>query len=82
MLPKQIGSRSSKRSSGNVLSISEIKLRVMRRQCLDRRMPDREALEREVVAWETRRNRHGRTVDWRFTTEDACIKLQHLYPSF
>ena len=35
---------------------------------------------REVAAWEATRNATGRGVDWRFTTEDARIKLKHLYP--
>jgi hypothetical protein len=37
-------------------------------------------LEREVAAWEAARNATGRGVDWRLTTEDARIKLKHLYP--
>jgi len=37
-------------------------------------------LEREVAAWQATRNATGRGVDWRFTTQDARIKLKHLYP--
>jgi len=33
-----------------------------------------------VAAWEVRRNADGVTVDWRFTTADARIKLKRLYP--
>jgi hypothetical protein len=54
---------------------------VLARQCLDRRIPDRSTLEAEVAAWETERNELGSKVDWRFTTEDARIKLKRLYPS-
>ena len=36
----------------------------------------------EVVAWETRRNQRAASTNWRFTTQDARIKLKHLYPSF
>ena len=50
-------------------------------QCLDRRLADRATLEREVTAWQAARNASGRGVDWRFTTEDARIKLKHLYPA-
>jgi hypothetical protein len=50
-------------------------------QCLDRRLADRATLEREVAAWQVARNRAGRGVDWRLTTEDARIKLKHLYPA-
>jgi hypothetical protein len=45
------------------------------------RIPDRQTLEREVAAWEAERNRLGGEIDWRFTTEDARIKLKRLYPS-
>jgi hypothetical protein len=50
-------------------------------QCLDRRLADRATLEREVGAWQAARNRAGRGVNWRFTTEDARFKLKHLYPT-
>jgi hypothetical protein len=33
------------------------------------------------MAWQAARNRAGRGVNWRFTTEDARIKLKHLYPA-
>jgi hypothetical protein len=34
-----------------------------------------------VAAWQAARNASGRGVDWRLTTEDARIKLKHLYPA-
>jgi hypothetical protein len=34
-----------------------------------------------VAAWEERRNDARATVNWRFTTDDARIKLKRLYPS-
>jgi hypothetical protein len=67
---------------GSWLNMAEIELGVLAAQCLDRRLPDRPTLEREVVAWEEARNAATRTIDWRFTTADARIKLTHLYPSF
>ncbi len=66
---------------GSWLNMAEIELSVVAEQCLDRRLPDRPTLEREVAAWEQRRNAATRTIDWRFTTADARIKLKHLYPS-
>jgi hypothetical protein len=54
---------------------------VLAGQCLDRRLADQARLQREVAAWEATRNATGRGVDWRFTTEDARIKLKHLYPA-
>jgi hypothetical protein len=41
----------------------------------------RATLEREAAAWQAARDRAGRGVNWRFTTEDARIKLKHLYPT-
>ena len=66
---------------GSWLDMAEIEIGVMARQCLDRRIPDQSALRREVAAWQAQRNRDGIRVDWRFTTEDARIKLKSLYPS-
>jgi DDE superfamily endonuclease len=66
---------------GSWLNIAEIELAVLAEQCLHRRLADRATLEREVAAWEAARNASGRGVDWRFTTEDARIKLKHLYPA-
>jgi hypothetical protein len=54
---------------------------VLVRQCLKRRLPDMETLEREATAWCTERNRLGASVDWRFRTEEARTKLRSLYPS-
>ena len=63
------------------LNMAEIELAVLAGQCLDRRLADRATLEREVAAWQAARSASGRGVDWRFTTEDARIKLKHLYPA-
>lgn len=65
---------------GSWLNMAEIELSVLSRQCLNRRIPDQPALIREVAAWEARRNVAGATVEWRFTTDDARIKLKKLYP--
>ena len=48
-------------------------------QCLNRRIPDQDAVSEEVSAWAKRRNDHGSTAQWRFATEDARIKLRSLY---
>ena len=67
---------------GSWPNMAEIELGILAGQCLDRRLPDRETLEHEVAAWVTKRNAAIRTIDWRFTTHDARIKLDHLYPVF
>ncbi len=66
---------------GSWLNMAEIELSVLATQCLQRRLPDKESLQREVAAWEERRNHDSRTIDWQFTTADARIKLKRLYPS-
>ncbi len=66
---------------GSWLDMAEVEFSVLARQCLDRRIPDRELLEREVAAWEARRNAVKARVDWQFTTGKAREKLKRLYPS-
>ena len=61
--------------------MAEIEFSVLKRQCLSRRIPDQQTLTREVQAWQNRRNQQCSTVHWRFTTQDARIKLKKLYPS-
>jgi hypothetical protein len=51
-------------------------------QGLNRRIPDIQTLESEITAWNTQRNADAKTVSWRFTTENARIKLKRLYPVF
>ncbi|MCY4529643.1 MAG: IS630 family transposase, partial [Chloroflexi bacterium] len=36
---------------------------------------------REVSALERERNEAVAIIDWRFSTQDARTKLQHIYPS-
>jgi hypothetical protein len=66
---------------GSWLNVAEMELSVVARQCLDRRIPDIEALRREVAAWEATRNTAVVKVNWQFTTTDARVKLKRLYPS-
>lgn len=63
------------------LNQAEIEFGVLAEQCLDRRIPDRATLQREVAAWETERNEAGARINWRFTVEDARAKLRRLYPA-
>jgi hypothetical protein len=65
---------------GSWLNMAEIELSVLSRQCLNRRIPDQPTLRHEIAAWETQRNDATSTVNWRFTTDDARIKLKRLYP--
>jgi hypothetical protein len=65
---------------GSWLNMAEIELSILSRQCLDRRIPDQATLREEVAAWVDARNARARPMEWRFTTEDARIKLKKLYP--
>lgn len=65
---------------GSWLNMAEIELSCLSSQCLDRRIPSREILQRELKAWEKARNSRQAKVDWRFTVENARLKLKRLYP--
>ncbi len=66
---------------GSWLNMAEIEVSVLSRQCLHRRVPEVATLQAEVDAWQARRNTASSSIDWRFTTDDARIKLKRLYPS-
>jgi len=65
---------------GSWLNIAEITISVLARQCLCRRIDSIERLNSELVAWNAVRNCNRSPVMWHFTTENARIKLRHLYP--
>jgi DDE superfamily endonuclease len=65
---------------GSWLNRAEIELGVLRQQCLDRRIPDFSTLTGEVAAWQRDRNAAQAKVDWQFTTADARVKRNRLYP--
>ena len=65
---------------GSWLNIAEIELSAVTRQCLDRRIPDIDTLNRELSFWERDRNDCAKEVQRHFTTEQARGKLKHLYP--
>ncbi len=64
---------------GSWLNMAEIELAVLSGQCLDRRIGEEETLRQEIAAWEKERNAQQVRVNWRFTTQDARIKLKRLY---
>lgn len=65
---------------GSWLNMAEIELSVLKGQCLDRRIPEMEAMQAHVAAWEKARNNSTRKIVWQFKTSDARIRLRHLYP--
>lgn len=66
---------------GSWLDMAESELGVLSVQCLDRRIPDQRMLKEEVEAWELDRNKKHAKADWRFTTDNARVKLKRLYPA-
>jgi transposase len=67
---------------GSWLNMAEIELSALGRQCLARRIESTTTLRDDVQAWPDDRNDRTVEVRWRFTTDDARIKLHRLYPSF
>ena len=65
---------------GSWLNMAECEFSVLGRQCLSRRLVDIDAMRTQVTAWMNDRNENTKPADWRFTTEDARIKLKRLYP--
>ena len=61
--------------------MAEIEFSVLSRSCLKQRLPDEEALGREVQALVRERNAARTGINWRwFKTRDARSKLHRLYP--
>jgi transposase len=65
---------------GSWLNAAEIELAALASQCLNRRIEDQARLTSEAFAWQDKRNAAPVKVNWQFTTNDARIKLRHLYP--
>ena len=61
------------------LNVAEIEIGVMDTECTRRRIPDKETLRKEVIAWSKRRNEHKMKIDWRFTKQKADEKLSKYY---
>jgi DDE superfamily endonuclease len=65
---------------GSWLNMAEIEIAILQRNALSRRLPDEAALRRQVLAVETERNEQRRGIAWQFTSRDARVKLERLYP--
>jgi DDE superfamily endonuclease len=62
------------------LNMVEIEIGVLRGQCLDRRIGDRDRLVSEIAAWQQQRNASGGGIEWKFNTRKARQKLARAYP--
>jgi len=67
---------------GSWLNVAEIAISVLTRQCLCRRIPTIDKLNGELSAWNKIHAGEQSPVNWQFSTNDARIKLNHLYPKF
>lgn len=65
---------------GSWLNMAEIEIAILERNALSRRLESEAALRRQVSAVETERNGHRRGISWQFTSRDARLKLERLYP--
>ena len=65
---------------GSWLNMAEIELSVFSRQALRDRIGDEETLRRHIGSLETERNEVGATIDWLFTSHNARVKLNRIYP--
>jgi hypothetical protein len=64
---------------GSWLNVAEIFLSTLSRQCLDQRVGSIGEIRSTIADWQA--SRPSAKVRWRFTTNDARIKLRRLYPS-
>ena len=61
------------------LNMAEIEIGILSRQCLNRRIANRDLLQSEVDTWQKARNAEERTIEWKFTRQDADQKLGRHY---
>jgi transposase len=65
---------------GSWLNMAELEFSLLSRQCLGRRIGDRETLATGMAAWEAARNDHGSANHWQFTVDVARCTLCRLQP--
>jgi transposase len=67
---------------GSRLNMAEIEINILVNHGLSKRVPTIKQMIKEVRAWNKSRNKTASKINWRFTTDDARIKLKCLYPQF
>ena len=67
---------------GSWLNMAEIEINVLANHGLSKRVATMGQMRKEVSAWNKNRNKTASKINWRFTTDDARIKLKRLYPQF
>ena len=66
---------------GSWLNMAEIEIAILERNALSRRVESEAALRRQVLAVEIERTQQRRGISWQFTSRDARLKLERLYPT-
>lgn len=61
------------------LNMAEMEFSALARQCLDRRIAEKETLQSEALAWQAQRNLKAVKVNWSFTTDQARATLKNRY---
>jgi DDE superfamily endonuclease len=64
---------------GSWLNMAEMEFAALATPCLNRRLPERELLRREVLAGASRRHQPRNTIDWKVSQNDARGKFQRHY---
>jgi transposase len=67
---------------GSWLNMAEIEINVLVNHGLSKRIPTIQQMKKEVTAWNKARNKASNKINWRFSTDDARIKLKRLYPLY
>jgi hypothetical protein len=61
------------------LNMAEIEISALTKQCLGRRLPTLEDVQRHAAAWSRDRNRQKIKIDWTFSRSDARRAFPELY---
>jgi hypothetical protein len=64
---------------GSWLNMAEIEINVLNRECLNRRIGQKNILKKEIATWTKQRNKEKKKIKWTFTKKKADKKLSKYY---
>jgi DDE superfamily endonuclease len=64
---------------GSWLNMAEIEINIMDRECLNRRIGQKNILKKEIASWAKQRNKERKKITWTFTKKKADKKLSKYY---
>lgn len=64
---------------GSWLNMAEIEINIMDRECLNRRIGQKNILKKEIASWAKERNKERKKIKWTFTKKKADKKLSKHY---